>query len=55
MQELSVGIDIGGTNVSYGIVTKEGDVLSKKSFPFKNFRTPEIFVDFFSNELNNAF
>ncbi len=55
MQELSVGIDIGGTNVSYGIVTKEGEVISKKSFPFSKFETPEIFVDFFSDELKTAF
>lgn len=55
MQDLSVGIDIGGTNVSYGIVTKEGEVIVKKSFPFKDFKTPELFVDFFSNELSNAF
>ena len=55
MQNLTVGIDIGGTNVTYGVVTKEGEVILKKSFPFKEFETAEIFVDFLSVELKNTF
>ena len=54
MQNLTVGIDIGGTNVTYGVVTKDGKVILKKSFPFKKFETAEIFVDFLSKELKNV-
>lgn len=55
MQKLAIGIDIGGTNVSYGIVTKKGELIVKKSFPFKNFKTAEIFIDFLTKELKNTF
>ena len=48
MQNLKVGIDIGGTNIMYGIVNKKGEVIQKKSFPIKEFPTAEIFVDFIS-------
>ena len=55
MQNLKVGIDIGGTNITYGIVTEEGVVILKRSFPIKEFETPEIFVDFITKELKESF
>lgn len=32
-QTLAIGIDIGGTNTSYGIVDKDGNILSKGAMP----------------------
>jgi len=55
MQNLKVGIDIGGTNIMYGIVNEKGEVILKKSFPIKEFPTAEIFVDFISKELKETF
>ena len=55
MQNLKVGIDIGGTNISYGIVSEKGEVILKKSFPIKEFETAETFVDFISKELKETF
>ncbi len=55
MQNLKVGIDIGGTNITYGIVNDSGEVILKKSFPIKEFGTAEIFVDFISKELKESF
>ncbi len=32
-QDLFVGVDVGGTNVKFGIVNDQGDILFKSSFP----------------------
>ena len=44
MKDLTIGIDIGGTNTKYGIVDRAGNVLHQGNIP----TTPhEEFQDFF--------
>lgn len=51
MQKLAIGIDIGGTNISYGLVTEEGVVKLKESFPIKEFTDVNGFVDYLAERL----
>ncbi len=44
MNDLALGIDIGGTNTVYGIVDRRGEILSKGSMPTKGHATPEDFM-----------
>lgn len=54
MQKLAIGIDIGGTNISYGVVTEEGIVKLKESFPIGDFTDVNIFVDYLSERINHS-
>lgn len=54
MQRLAIGIDIGGTNVSYGLVTEDGLVKLKESFPIKDFEQVTDFVDYLSARINHS-
>jgi glucokinase len=45
MKELTVGIDIGGTNTKYGIVDREGNVLHQGSIPTTDYVE---FTDYFN-------
>ena len=54
MQKLAIGIDIGGTNISYGVVTENGIVKLKESFPIKEFTDVNIFVDYLSERIKNS-
>ncbi|OFX90000.1 MAG: glucokinase [Bacteroidetes bacterium GWF2_33_16] len=54
MQRLAIGIDIGGTNVSYGLVTEDGLVKLKESFPIKEFEEVHSFVDYLSTRINHS-
>ena len=50
-QQVTLGLDIGGTNSKAGLVTRAGDLLAYRSFPShgqKNFRD---FLDQFKQEL----
>lgn len=51
MQKLAIGIDIGGTNVSYGVVTDEGKVKLKESFPIQEFDDVHNFVDYLAERI----
>lgn len=53
MQKLAIGIDIGGTNISYGVVTEDGIVKLKESFPLKEFNDVHVFVDYLAERLKN--
>jgi glucokinase len=44
MKDLTIGIDIGGTNTKYGIVDREGNVLHQGNIPTTQY---EQFQDFF--------
>jgi glucokinase len=44
MKDLTVGIDIGGTNTKYGIVDREGNILHQGNIPTTDF---EDFPDYF--------
>jgi len=45
MKEISIGIDIGGTNSVIGIVDKHGTVICHDSILTANYKTPELFVE----------
>jgi len=45
MKELTVGIDIGGTNTKYGIVDREGNVLHQGSIPTTQYENFEDYFD----------
>jgi glucokinase len=51
MQKLAIGIDIGGTNVSYGLVTEQGIVKLKESFAIKEFNDVNNFVDYLAERI----
>ncbi len=42
--QLALGIDIGGTNIAYGIVDRQGNLLWESNFKTKQFATPQDFV-----------
>ncbi len=44
MQKLVAGIDIGGTNTTFGLVDAEGEILFKESVPTEHFPIPEDLV-----------
>ena len=50
MKELTIGIDIGGTNTKYGIVDREGQVIYQGSIKTAQY---EEFRDYF-NGLSDA-
>ncbi len=45
IKNLRLGIDVGGTNASFGIVNAEGEILIKGSISSKGYPTPIDFVD----------
>ena len=49
MKECVLGIDIGATNIAFGLVNEAGDILIEESFPTKQFDQPTDFVDFMVN------
>lgn len=54
MKEVSVGIDIGGTNIAYGIVDEKGNVLFQSSVPTKTYKTAEACVKEMTDKINEA-
>jgi len=44
MQQLVAGIDIGGTNTSFGLVNANGELVFKESVPTEHFPIPEDLV-----------
>lgn len=44
MEQLAIGIDIGGTGTKFGIVDKEGNVLFSSSMPTRGYETIEGFI-----------
>lgn len=55
MKDLAVGIDIGGTNVCYGFVTREGDLLREGKFPILPYDDPKLFTQSLSARLLEEF
>lgn len=41
---VSLGIDIGGTNIAFGIIDKNGNCLADGSLPTTAYNTPQDFV-----------
>ena len=54
-KQYALGIDIGGTNIAYGIVDKFGTLKFEKSVPTSNFKTPIDFINylFLQNEIQD--
>lgn len=46
MEHHALGIDIGGTNIAFGLVTPKGELICEHSIPTRNFDIPEGFVDY---------
>jgi len=44
-QQYSLGIDIGGTGIEYGLVTRDGKVVYEKDYPTLSFEKPEDLID----------
>lgn len=45
LQQLAVGIDIGGTNTKFGIVDRSGNILFSGEVSSRNHADPEFFID----------
>jgi len=54
MRKLVAGIDIGGTNTSFGLVNPEGKILYKESISTEHFPVPEDLVAEVSKHITNA-
>jgi len=54
MKEVSVGMDIGGTNIAYGLVDRSGNVLFSDSVPTATFKSADICVTQMSEKINLA-
>ncbi|HKL37425.1 MAG TPA: ROK family protein [Bacteroidales bacterium] len=52
-KEIAVGIDIGGTNSRFGVVTNEGEVLMHDRFPTKSYPKAEGFVRAISRKIKD--
>lgn len=52
-KEIAVGIDIGGTNSRYGVVTREGEVLMHDRFPTNSYPKAEGFVRAISRKIKD--
>ncbi len=50
IKKYALGIDIGGTNIAYGIVDRNGNVLFEESKPTLNFTNPIDFIDYLFNQ-----
>lgn len=54
MKDLTVGIDIGGTNTKYGIVDREGNVLLQGNIPTTDFVDFQDYFDSMADALREA-
>jgi glucokinase len=45
-KKYALGIDIGGTNIAFGLVNQEGEILFEKSVPTEDFENPEDFINY---------
>src|SRR5258708_1850880 len=52
-EKIVLGIDIGGTNIVFGLVNKKGDILAKESIPTSNFPLSETLVAVVSERTRN--
>src|ERR1043165_697390 len=44
MQDLGIGIDIGGTNTAFGIVNRRGEIVDKGHIPTRGYTTVDAFI-----------
>ena len=44
MKELAAGVDIGGTNTTFGLVTREGNVIAEGSLNTHEYEDVKLFI-----------
>jgi len=49
--DLTIGIDIGGTNIRYGLVTRAGNILRSGNLKMKDFSRVEMMIDTLKKEI----
>lgn len=49
--QLALGIDIGGTNIAFGLVDRAGNLVWESNFKTKDYPTPTAFVQALSNTI----
>jgi glucokinase len=54
MKDVSVGIDIGGTNSAFGIIDRDGKILNQGNVSTKEHRKIEYFVDVMQQQIKDA-
>lgn len=54
MNQLVAGIDIGGTNILFGLVDSDGNIRVKQSIPTGNLSSPEMIVTSLGAEIRKA-
>lgn len=54
MTEVCIGIDIGGTNTIFGVVDKNGKVLTEDSIRTSNYENVEDFLDYLVRKINQS-
>jgi Transcriptional regulator/sugar kinase len=54
MKDLTVGIDIGGTNTKFGVVDREGNVLFQGNIPTTKFEEFQEYFDAMASSLKTA-
>ncbi len=52
IQNIVIGIDIGGTNTKFGLVSREGKILAKSTVSTKGYENINKFIDTLHNEIN---
>lgn len=55
MEEITLGIDIGGTNSAFGLVNKKGKVLYRQNLRTTDYDDPREFVKFIANVIKDKF
>lgn len=51
MTQISVGIDIGGTNTVFGLVSEEGEIVSRGNILTSQYSGPDIFIKTLSEKI----
>jgi len=54
MKELTVGIDIGGTNTKFGIVDREGNVLLQGNIPTTNYESFDAYFEAMASAIHES-
>ena len=51
MQEIAIGVDIGGTNTAFGLVSENGTIISKNSIITTNYKNINDYIQKLSSEI----
>lgn len=53
MSKYILGIDVGGTNLKFGVMTESGEIVHQNAFKTADFEAPQLFVDSLFDYLSN--